>query len=282
MRDQTQVQPPAELVRRPAPGAYANYRVAPVELEVSERITLVHWPHETGAVHEQTELTRTRGIGLPPVELTAPPDTHPGEAPTGYESGGVCIVVLGAGPNGVYEPPTDVQMLATGDELDVVINESGATTSFRVEQGGLRVDECGTPRGVARRVDGAARLRDGSSFRIGSTWLFFGQVIGREAEGIYGRVCVLAPSGHVITAYPVGEAGLVVGQQLGDPTLSVDPHIVAQHCRVVAGPNGFSLEELADSGGTYLAVDEGDFLGLGCIAVFGDTAVRLDPLAPPA
>ena len=279
LREDTQVDAREPALQRPTAVPYTGYKVEPVELEVSERITLVHWPRQA-SVREQTRKAhsdRLDGTGEGPALAL---ETDPGGVPTGFEAGGLCIVVLGMGPNGVYESPTDVQVLADGDELDVVINEAGVATAFRVERGGLRIVESALPRAISRKVDGAARLRDDTAFRIGSTWLLYERVEGLGDRDVYGRVCVLAPSGHVITAYHVGESGFVVGRHLNDPTLSIDPHIVGRHCRIFAGPNGATIEDLQDSGGTYLACNEGDFLGLGCIAVFGDTAVRLDPLSP--
>ncbi len=280
LRDETQVHAEEPALRRPSAAPYTGYKVEPVELEVSERITLVHWPVEAASVREQTQKAHSDRLDATYGGSTLALETDPGGAPTGFASGGLCIVVLGMGPNGVYDSPSDVQVLALGDELDVVVNEAGVATAFRVERGGLRIVDNTLPRAISRKVDGAARLRDGSAFRIGSTWLLFERVDRLADRGVFGRVCVLAPSGHVITAYHVGESGFVVGRDLSDPTLSIDPHIVGRHCRIVAGPNGATIEDLPDSGGTYLACDEGDFLGLGCIAVFGDTAVRLDPLAP--
>lgn len=265
---------PPPAVMQPSLSGYA---VDPVDFPSSEKITLVRWP---GDGHPAQEITQPSA----PIEVedtarkSASEDTDPRARPAEFRDGGLCVVVLGNGPTGEHQPASDVQMLAIGDDLDVITAESGSTTSFRVEADGLRVEELGAERAVARRFRGHAGLRSGDAFRLGQTWLVYSRHEGREAFGIYGRVYVLAPSGHVVTFYEVGESGLVLGTSLGDPTLAFDKYIARRHCRLVAGATGATLEDLGSPDGTFVAVAAGELIPLGSIAVFADTVVRIDPL----
>jgi hypothetical protein len=257
-----QLAEPAVPEVRPAGLGYA---AEPVDFAASEKITLVHWPADGEPIHEITNPSSPIRVGGPEVPA-APDDTRP-RAASAEGKQGLQVVVLGSG---------DVQMLAAGDELDVITHESGTTTSFHVEAGGLRVSEIGSPRSVCRLVSAPALLESGAELRIGQTWLAYAREEGREAWGIRGRVYVLAPSGHVITNYDVGEAGLVLGSAFGDPTLAFDAQVAPRQCRIVAGPAGATLEPI--EGSTFIAVTEGELLAIGSIACFADIAVRLDPL----
>lgn len=283
MRDETRLAEPPTVPNAPATAestppnvrpAALGYAVDPVDFPASEKITLVHWPADGEPTREITNPSAPIHLGgvdfVPPADDTRPRGrTHDGKR-------GLCVVVLGSGPSGHHQPPTDVQVLTLGDELDVITHESGTTTSFHVEAGGLRVSEIGSPRSVCRLVSAPALLESGAELRIGQTWLAYAREEGREAWGIRGRVYVLAPSGHVITNYDVGEAGLVLGSAFGDPTLAFDAQVAPRQCRIVAGPAGATLEPI--EGSTFIAVTDGELLAIGSIACFADIAVRLDPI----
>lgn len=255
--------------------AAVGYAAAPVDFSGSEKITLVHWPADGEPTREITNPSAPIRVGG--AEIVRPRDDTRPRGRTQDDQPGLCVVVLGSGAFGHHQPPSDVQILAAGDELDVITHESGTTTSFRVEVGGLRVTDVGAARSVCRLIVGPALLRNGDELRIGQTWLAYARHEGREAWGTFGRMYVLAPSGHVITHYEVGEAGLVLGSALGDPTLSFDAHVGSRHCRVVAGPGGATVEPL-EGAAVFVALVDNELLGTGSIACFAETAVRLDPI----
>lgn len=266
---------PIEPVPPELRAAAVGYAADPVDFSGSEKITLVHWPADDEPTREITNPSAP--IRLGGANVVRPRDDTRPRGRTEAEKAGLCVVVLGSGPFGHHQPPSDVQILAVGDELDVITHESGTTTSFRVEVGGLRVTDIGAARSVCRHAPGLLGLKSGDELRIGQTWLAYARHEGREAWGTFGRIYVLAPTGHVITHYDVGEAGLVLGSALGDPTLSFDAHVASRHCRVAAGPDGACVEPL-EGAAVFVALSEGELLATGSTACFADTAVRLDPV----
>src|SRR5688572_19560672 len=199
LRDDTQIgvpQPVADVA--PAVRSAAlGYAADPVDFPASQQITIQHWPADASPAQEITQPSA-------PIRVDAPPpsdDTDPRVQLLDVKLTGMCVVVLGTGPTGMHHSATDVHALSVGDELDVMLGDGRAPTSFRVENDGLRVEEIGTTRGVARCIkSGRVGLRNGDAFRIGQTWLVYARHEGREQWGIWGRIYVLAPSGHVVTS----------------------------------------------------------------------------------
>jgi len=238
---------------------------------------------------------RTETVEAVPQQGTviAPPPSKPAAAPavTGR------TVPPGAGPNeelapvrfvmlGTQGEPIAEQLVAPGGSFDIgrMRNEPWNDDEFIEPQharlvpmrGGVRVDEL-TPRGaVFRRLRERTPLQDGDQLRVGQSLLVYERAAEEPGAGPWGRVIAHAHPDGIATAIPLGEAGLMVGREIGEVTLPQDTFVSSTHCRVVCNDGGVFVEDLDSSNGTYLRLRSGQWVPFDEFLLIGQTqfAVR--------
>ena len=142
---------------------------------------------------------------------------------------------------------------------------------------GIRVDELVPTGAVFVRVQSRMRMRDGDQLRVGQSLVAYERAQGDPQAGRYGRLLLHVPPDGAITVLPLGQAGVLIGRELGDVTLPNDTFVSSSHCRIGCDRQGVYVEDLDSSNGTYLRVRSGESVALGEAILVGQTQFVLRP-----
>jgi hypothetical protein len=135
---------------------------------------------------------------------------------------------------------------------------------------GIRIDELVPTGAVFVRVQARARMRDGDQLRVGQSLVAYDRAQGDPQAGRHGRIAVHVPDGGV-SVIPLGDAGVLIGRELGDVTLPNDTFVSSSHCRIGCDREGIFVEDLDSSNGTYLRVRSGESIAVGQSVLVGQT-----------
>jgi hypothetical protein len=253
---------PTGTTERPA----SKPKRTPVRTEVVEPV-----PVDGTVIAPAPAPTSANPAGGPVTGRTVPPTSGPNE-----ELASVHFVMLGTQGEPVAE-----RIVAPGTTFDIgrgpdapwnddefIEPQHARLTPMR---GGVKVEEL-TPRGaVFRRLSERTPLRDGDQMRVGQSMLVYERAAGEPGAGRFGRVVAHAHPDGIAAAFPLGEAGLMVGRDIGEVTLSQDTFVSGSHCRFVCNDGGVFIEDLDSSNGTYLRLQSGQWVPFDEYLLIGQT-----------
>jgi predicted component of type VI protein secretion system len=237
-----------------------------------------------------TGLTMPPGSGLTPVSsasdlevVTTLQRPRPNDEPRGGRRGrgrksrpaGVRVIMLGNRGEAVaertIESGTSFDLGRDGEQPwsdDAFIEP--AHVRLTVGDDGIRIDELVPTGAVFVRVQARMRMRDGDQLRVGQSLVAYDRAQNDPQAGRYGRLVLHVPDG-AISVLPLGEAGVLIGRELGDVTLPNDTFVSSSHCRIGCDREGVFVEDLESSNGTYLRIRSGESITTGQSMLVGQT-----------
>ncbi|HWB77326.1 MAG TPA: FHA domain-containing protein, partial [Nannocystaceae bacterium] len=233
-----------------------------------------------------TGLTMPPGSGLTPVSevVTTAQSPRANDEPRGNRRGrgrkerrpaGVRVIMLGNRGEAVAERTIEVgssfDLGRDGEQPwsdDAFIEP--AHVRLTVGNDSIRVDELVPTGAVFVRVQARARMRDGDQLRVGQSLVAYDRGQGDPQSGRYGRLVLHVPDSP-ISVLPLGEAGVLIGRELGDVTLPNDTFVSSSHCRIGCDREGIFVEDLDSSNGTYLRIRSGESIATGQSMLVGQT-----------
>ncbi|MBC8068312.1 MAG: FHA domain-containing protein [Deltaproteobacteria bacterium] len=121
------------------------------------------------------------------------------------------------------------------------------------------------------------RVHDGDQLRVGQSLVAYELAPSDPQSGRHGRLLLHVPPDGAVTVVPLGEAGVLIGRELGDVTLDGDTFVSSSHCRIGCDRDGVYVEDLGSSNGTYLRLRSGASVELGQSLLVGQTQFVLRP-----
>jgi len=255
-----------EAPKAPSPDDRANSpKRAPVRTEIVEPVPV------DGTVVAPAPASTSSASASAVTGRTVPPTSGPNE-----ELAAVRFVMLGT-----QGEPLAEQVVVPGTSFDIGRGPEAAWNDdefiepqharLTPMRGGVKVEEL-TPRGaVFRRLSERTPLRDGDQLRVGQSLLVYERAAEEPGAGRFGRVVAHAHPDGIASALPLGEAGLMVGRDIGGVTLPQDTFVSGSHCRFVCNDGGVFIEDLESSNGTYLRLQSGQWVPFDEYLLIGQT-----------
>lgn len=197
------------------------------------------------------------------------------------------IVVSGKAPAGLTFSLGGPEHKLGRGEVDVPLTEDAEVSpvhaTLKYANGQMMVVDNGSANGIYLRVRGPQAIEHGDMFRVGDQFFRFEQ-IAQETEFVQpdGTHYFTSPKRkgtfRILQVLTDGKGGLastsssdeiVIGCENATVTFTADPRLSAQHAKIYKAGNGYTIEDLGSTNGTYVrikgqsAVTHGDFLFVG-------------------
>jgi hypothetical protein len=152
---------------------------------------------------------------------------------------------------------------------------------------GVRVDDLDSQNGVFRLLTTPTPLPDGAHFILGDQLLAFRSLdrhpprsdarpFGSPDPGYWGRIDVMLAPWTAAASYPIDEAEVILGREVGQVQFPDDACISRRHCRIVTDTSCVHLEDIGSVHGTYFKLTSGTVVPYGTILLIGRTLLRLE------
>ena len=207
------------------------------------------------------------------------------------------LTVIKGGPS-VYEGMTihlGAAQHPVGREEGVVIFEDPFLDALHAnfyyhENQTLYIKDEESLNGCYLRIDGPVRLRSQDRIMVGQQFFQFDYLEISERYGSTdGTLAYVSPQipyrfrlvqifedGELGEVYTTSQDELTIGRTGGDKTFAGDGHMSNEHARISRDDEGFTLEDLGSTNGTYIRLREATRLKHGDCLVMGQQLLRID------
>ncbi|HVV51581.1 MAG TPA: FHA domain-containing protein, partial [Polyangia bacterium] len=190
-----------------------------------------------------------------------------------------------------------------GDQIDIGRTEGDllfedpylSPRHARISSGreGQILSDLESKNGVYVRLRAGAHLQDGDLLLLGKQVLRFEVIpeferslppaarngvvqFGTVGAAAWGRLRQMGPTGVAHDVYHLGQDQVVIGREQGDIVFSDDKFMSRRHAYLTRKGEGYQLEDLGSSNGTFLRLRDAHFLVPGDVLRIGNVLLRFE------